>query len=73
MLAKAKLGQLRPIPTFKSLIDFTVSTRAIVPALYAHLPANGGELALFDVDRSGSARDVIASPSLPMPMTKVTR
>jgi alpha-beta hydrolase superfamily lysophospholipase len=47
-----KLGQLPPILTFQSLIDFTVSTRAIVSALYAHLPANGSELVLFDVNRT---------------------
>ena len=33
-------------------MDFTVSTRAIVSALYAHLPANGSELVLFDVNRN---------------------
>jgi len=29
-----------------------VSTRAIVSALYAHLPANGSELVLFDINRT---------------------
>ena len=33
-------------------MDFTVSTRAIVTALYARLPANGSELVLFDLNRS---------------------
>ena len=33
-------------------MDFTVSTSAIVSALYAHLPANGSELVLFDLNRS---------------------
>jgi hypothetical protein len=41
-----------PIITFRSLIDFMVSTRAIVSGLYAHLPANGGELVLFDLNRT---------------------
>lgn len=49
---EGKLEQLPPILTFQSLIDFTVSTRAIISALYAHLPANGSELVLFDVNRS---------------------
>jgi len=49
---EGKLGQLPPILTFQSLMDFTVSTRAIVSALYAHLPANGSELVLFDVNRT---------------------
>ncbi len=47
-----KLGQLPPIITFQSLVDFTVSTRAIVSALYANLPANGSELVLFDINRT---------------------
>jgi hypothetical protein len=33
-------------------MDFTVSTSAIVSALYSHLPANGSELVLFDVNRT---------------------
>ncbi len=47
-----KLKDLPPILTFQSAPDFTVSTRAIIAALYAHLPANGSELVLFDVNRS---------------------
>ena len=46
------LTQLPPIITFQSVMDFTVSTSAIVSALYAHLPANGSELVLFDVNRT---------------------
>ena len=49
---EGRLGQLPPVLTFQSLIDFTVSTRAIVSALYAHLPENGSELVLFDVNRT---------------------
>jgi len=47
-----RLADLPPILTFQSVMDFTVSTRAIVSALYAHLPANGSELVLFDVNRN---------------------
>jgi alpha-beta hydrolase superfamily lysophospholipase len=50
--SQGKLDQLPPILTFQSLMDFTVSTSAIVSALYAHLPANGSELVLFDVNRT---------------------
>src|SRR5262249_1687424 len=46
------LADLPPIITFQSVMDFTVSTPAIVSALYAHLPANGSELVLFDVNRT---------------------
>jgi alpha-beta hydrolase superfamily lysophospholipase len=47
-----KLAELPPVLTFQSVIDFTVSTRAVVTALYAHLPANGSELVLFDINRA---------------------
>jgi len=47
-----RLEDLPPILTFQSVVDFTVSTRAIVTALYANLPANGSELVLFDVNRN---------------------
>jgi alpha-beta hydrolase superfamily lysophospholipase len=46
------LERLPPILTFQSLVDFTVSTRAIVTGLYARLPNNGSELVLFDLNRS---------------------
>jgi alpha-beta hydrolase superfamily lysophospholipase len=49
---EGKLEQLPPILTFQSLFDFTVSTQAIISGLYSHLPANGSELVLFDVNRS---------------------
>src|SRR3984893_1587001 len=48
---EGKLVQLPPILTFQSVVDFTVSTNAIVSALYARLPSNGSELVLFDVNR----------------------
>src|SRR5271169_1003617 len=47
-----ELARLPPIITFQSVMDFTVSTSAIVSALYSHLPANGSELVLFDVNRT---------------------
>jgi alpha-beta hydrolase superfamily lysophospholipase len=53
-LAQAgRLEDLPPILTFQSVVDFTVSTRAIVDSLYARLPANGSELVLYDRNRSG--------------------
>jgi alpha-beta hydrolase superfamily lysophospholipase len=47
-----QLAHLPPIITFQSVVDFTVTASAVVTALYAHLPANGSELVLFDVNRS---------------------
>jgi len=47
-----KLGALPPVLTFQSVMDSTVSTRAVIRALYNELPANGSELVLFDVNRT---------------------
>ena len=46
------LARMAPVLTFQSVVDFTVSTRAIVDALYRNLPANGSELVLFDLNRN---------------------
>jgi alpha-beta hydrolase superfamily lysophospholipase len=49
------IGDLPPILTFMSAIDFTVSARAVVTALYDRLAENGSELVLFDVNRAALA------------------
>lgn len=49
---QGSLGQLPPILTFHSVLDFTVSTRALITALYARLPRNGSDLVLFDLNRA---------------------
>jgi alpha-beta hydrolase superfamily lysophospholipase len=52
-LARAdRFATLPPVLTFQSVIDFTVSTPAILTALYAFLPDNGSEIVLFDVNRT---------------------
>ncbi|RDJ24034.1 alpha/beta hydrolase [Bosea caraganae] len=74
-LARAdRLKDLAPLITFQSVMDFTVSTRAIITSLYAHLPANGSELVLFDLNRStkfgpllSSASDTLLTRILPAP------
>jgi alpha-beta hydrolase superfamily lysophospholipase len=50
--ADGRIARLPPVLTFQSVIDFTVSTRAVVTALYALLPENGSELVLFDRNRA---------------------
>jgi alpha-beta hydrolase superfamily lysophospholipase len=45
-----RLAALPPILTFQSAVDATVSTPAVVNALYDRLPANGSELVLFDLN-----------------------
>ncbi len=63
----ARSGQLETIPpvlTFQSVIDFTVSTPAILTALYAFLPDNGSEIVLFDVNRTVKFGPAAASVGL---------
>lgn len=50
--AGERLEQLPPILALQSVVDATVSSRAVVDALFARLPANGSELVLLDYDRS---------------------
>jgi hypothetical protein len=52
MERSGELARLPPVLTFQSVMDFTVSTPAIIRAFYDHLPANGSELVLFDVNRT---------------------
>ena len=67
-----QMKDLPPVLTFQSVVDFTVSTRAIVAALYANLPANGSELVLFDLNRNArfgplmrSSADTVLNRLLP--------
>jgi alpha-beta hydrolase superfamily lysophospholipase len=75
ILKQSRAGRLKDLPpliTFQSVMDFTVSTRAIITSLYAHLPANGSELVLFDLNRSAkfgpllnTSADTLLSRMLP--------
>lgn len=47
-----RLGLLPPVLTFQSVVDFTVSTHAVVNTLHARLPAGRSEVVLFDANRS---------------------
>ena len=51
-LGKAgRLKDLPPVLAFQSLVDATVSTAAVVHALFDQLDADGSELVLFDINR----------------------
>lgn len=52
MARAGRLDSLAPILAFQSVMDFTVSTRAVVDSLFGFLPANGSELVLFDRNRN---------------------
>ena len=82
--ANAAIASLPPVMTFSSLVDATVSTPAIVDALYMRLlPTNRNELVLFDLARykrikpflkAGSSNLIDrlrASPELPFTFTLV--
>jgi alpha-beta hydrolase superfamily lysophospholipase len=47
-------AKLPPILTFQSVVDNTVSARAIVTNLYDKLPANGSELVVYDINRNST-------------------
>jgi alpha-beta hydrolase superfamily lysophospholipase len=53
------LAKLPPVLTFQSVLDATVSTRAVVDSLYRNLPANGSELVLFDINRRAGVGPMI--------------
>ncbi|MDE1569858.1 alpha/beta hydrolase [Aquabacter sp. P-9] len=50
-LKSGRLEGLPPVLTFQSLLDHTVVAQDMVDGLYGHLPDNGSELVLFDVNR----------------------
>lgn len=56
-----RLDQLPKVLTFQSVMDFTVTTQAVVSALYVHLPANGSELVLFDLNRAAKLSPLLRS------------
>ena len=60
--AEGKLKQMPPVLTFQSVLDSTVLTSAVITSLYGHLPDNGSELVLFDVNRSDKL-DPLLQPS----------
>ena len=46
-----RLKELPPVLAFQSVVDATVSTDAVVRALFDQLADNGSELVLFDINR----------------------
>lgn len=71
------LIDLPPVLTFQSVLDHTVSTPAIFYYLYEHLPENGSEMVLFDVNRTAGVTPLMTEsahveilnilPPLPLP------
>lgn len=51
-----------PVLTFQSVLDFTVSSRAVVTALHARLAQDRSELVLFDINRN-TKLDLLLRPA----------
>src|SRR5210317_1312569 len=47
----AEAAKLPPMLTFQSVVDNTINAPAIIRNLYSHLPANGSEIVVYDVNR----------------------
>ena len=56
-------ANLPPILAFQSVMDSTVSTRAVVTGLFDQLPANGSELVVFDINQAASFRPLFKPSS----------
>jgi alpha-beta hydrolase superfamily lysophospholipase len=54
-----RLGEVPPLLAFQSIVDATVSTEALVSALFGKLPRNGNELVLFDVNRDAESEHLM--------------
>lgn len=53
--------RLPPILVFKSTVDATVSTAAVVDRLLGLLPENGNELVLFDINRAAVVSAILVT------------
>ncbi len=67
IIRAARQGELKALPpilTFQSVMDSTVSTRAVVESLYRYLPDNGSELVVFDINRAADLGSCFALRSM---------
>lgn len=65
------LQRMPPILTFQSVVDFTVSTRAVISSLYTLLPANGSELVLFDLNRAAKVSSALLRSQSETVLTRI--
>jgi len=57
-----RISALAPVLTFQSVMDATVSTRAVVDALYRYLPRNGSRLVIFDINQAANMNALFRAP-----------
>ena len=60
-----RLQELPPILAFQTVVDATVSSRAVVEGLFAKLSAGGHELVLFDINRIEGAAEIFKDDPKP--------
>jgi alpha-beta hydrolase superfamily lysophospholipase len=61
LASSGRAAELPPILVFKSTVDATVSTNALVDRLLGRLPDNGNELVLFDINRNAIASPILVA------------
>ncbi len=61
LVSSGRAAKLPPILVFKSAVDATVSTDALVDRLLGQLPDNGNELVLFDINRNAIASPILVA------------
>ena len=61
LVSSGRAAELPPIIVFKSAVDATVSTDALVDRLLGRLPDNGNELVLFDINRNAIASPILVA------------
>ena len=61
LASSGRAADLPPLLVFKSTVDATVSTNALVDRLLGLLPDNGNELVLYDINRSAIASPILVS------------
>jgi alpha-beta hydrolase superfamily lysophospholipase len=57
-------ARLPPILTFQSVVDNTITSRAIVTLLYDRLPANNSKLVVYDINRNSTALHLMKTQPL---------
>jgi len=58
----SEVARLPPILTFQSVVDNTVSARAIVELLYQNLLPNGSKLVVYDINRNNTMLHLMKTP-----------
>lgn len=61
LVSSGRATDLPPVLVFKSAVDATVSTDALVDRLLGRLPDNGNELVLFDINRNAIASPILVA------------